>query len=98
MLVSSKSRRNDSASAMPKSIVVDPAFHSILRLSTGQLGMNDLGTLYVLLAGIIDPARKLSSTYAKLKRASAAGCSILRLLSYSRCSAGVWVGTWRMRP
>ena len=43
-----------------------------IRLSTGQLGMNDLGTLYVLLAGIIDPARKLSSTYAKLKRASAA--------------------------
>jgi ATP-binding cassette, subfamily B, bacterial MsbA len=52
-----------------------------IRLSTGQLGMNDLGTLYVLLAGIIDPARKLSSTYAKLKRASAAADRIFDMMN-----------------
>ncbi|HUE13355.1 MAG TPA: ABC transporter ATP-binding protein [Planctomycetaceae bacterium] len=52
-----------------------------IRLSTGQLGINDLGTLYVLLAGIIDPARKLSSTYAKLKRASAAADRIFEMMN-----------------
>ena len=52
-----------------------------IRLSTGQLGMNDLGTLYVFLAGIIDPARKLSSTYAKLKRAAAASDRIFDLMN-----------------
>jgi subfamily B ATP-binding cassette protein MsbA len=52
-----------------------------IRLSTGQLGMSGLGTLYVLLAGIIDPARKLSSTYAKLKRASAASDRIFDLMN-----------------
>ncbi len=52
-----------------------------IRLTTGQLGINDLGTLYVLLAGIIDPARKLSSTYAKLKRASAASDRIFDLMN-----------------
>jgi subfamily B ATP-binding cassette protein MsbA len=52
-----------------------------IRLSTGQLGINDLGTLYVLLAGIIDPARKLSTTYAKLKRASAAADRIFDLMN-----------------
>jgi len=46
-----------------------------IRLTSSQMGINDLGALYVLLAGIIDPARKLSSTYAKLKRASAASAS-----------------------
>ena len=52
-----------------------------IRLSTGQLGINDLGTLYVLLAGIIDPARKLSSTYAKLKRASSAADRIFDMMN-----------------
>ena len=33
------------------------------------------------LAGIIDPARKLSSTYAKLKRASAAADRIFDLMN-----------------
>lgn len=43
-----------------------------IRLSSGPMGIEDLGTLYVLLAGVIDPARKLSTTYSKVKRASAA--------------------------
>jgi subfamily B ATP-binding cassette protein MsbA len=52
-----------------------------IRLTTGQLGISELGQLYVLLAGIIDPARKLSTTYAKLKRASAAADRIFELMN-----------------
>jgi len=44
------------------------------------MGIADLGALYVLLAGIIDPARKLSTTYAKLKRAGAAADRIFELM------------------
>jgi subfamily B ATP-binding cassette protein MsbA len=51
-----------------------------IRLSTGQLEVTELVFLYMALAGIIDPARKLSTTYAKLKRASAAADRIFGLL------------------
>lgn len=51
-----------------------------IRLSSDQLGMSELGWLYVLLAGIIDPARKLSTTYAKLKRAAAAADRVFGLM------------------
>ncbi len=51
-----------------------------IRLTSSQMGINDLGALYVLLAGIIDPARKLSTTYAKLKRAGAAADRIFDLM------------------
>jgi len=51
-----------------------------IRLTSGQLGINDLGALYVMLAGVIDPARKLSTTYAKLKRAGAAADRIFELM------------------
>jgi ATP-binding cassette, subfamily B, bacterial MsbA len=51
-----------------------------IRLTSSQMGINDLGALYVLLAGIIDPARKLSTTYAKLKRAGAAADRIFLMM------------------
>jgi subfamily B ATP-binding cassette protein MsbA len=51
-----------------------------IRLTSSQMGIADLGALYVLLAGIIDPARKLSTTYAKLKRAGAAADRIFALM------------------
>jgi ATP-binding cassette, subfamily B, bacterial MsbA len=51
-----------------------------IRLTSSQMGIADLGALYVLLAGIIDPARKLSTTYAKLKRAGAAADRIFELM------------------
>jgi subfamily B ATP-binding cassette protein MsbA len=51
-----------------------------IHLTSGPMSMADLGALYVLLAGVIDPARKLSSTYAKLKRAGAAADRIFSLM------------------
>jgi subfamily B ATP-binding cassette protein MsbA len=51
-----------------------------IRLSTGQIDIGDLTLLYVFLAGIIDPARKLSTTYPKLKRATAAADRIFELI------------------
>jgi ATP-binding cassette, subfamily B, bacterial MsbA len=51
-----------------------------IRLTSSQMGIADLGALYVLLAGIIDPARKLSTTYAKLKRAGAATDRIFEMM------------------
>jgi subfamily B ATP-binding cassette protein MsbA len=39
-----------------------------IALSTNKMDMAQLSLMYVLLAGTIDPARKLSTTYAKLKR------------------------------
>ena len=51
-----------------------------LRLSSGQLDIGHLTLLYVFLAGIIDPARKLSTTYAKLKRAAAAADRVFELI------------------
>jgi ATP-binding cassette, subfamily B, bacterial MsbA len=51
-----------------------------IRLTSSQMGIADLGALYVLLAGVIDPARKLSTTYAKLKRAGAAADRIFALM------------------
>lgn len=41
-------------------------------LATRPMEINELVVLYALLAGILDPVRKLSSVYAKLKKSSAA--------------------------
>lgn len=49
-------------------------------LSSHQLDVAELSLLYVLLAGVIDPMRKLSTTYAKLKRGSAAADRIFGLM------------------
>lgn len=51
-----------------------------IRLTSQPLDVAELSLLYVLLAGVIDPVRKLSSTYAKLKRGSAAADRIFALM------------------
>jgi subfamily B ATP-binding cassette protein MsbA len=43
-----------------------------IQLAVGQLEIAELALLYTLLAGVLDPVRKLSSVYSKLKKASAA--------------------------
>lgn len=43
-----------------------------ITLVSAPLEIAELSMMYALLAGMIDPARKLSSTYAKIKRATAA--------------------------
>ncbi len=51
-----------------------------IALSTNKMDMAQLSLLYVLLAGTIDPARKLSTTYAKLKRSMAAADRVFGLV------------------
>jgi subfamily B ATP-binding cassette protein MsbA len=51
-----------------------------IALSTNKMDMAQLSLLYVLLAGTIDPARKLSTTYAKLKRSMAAADRVFGLI------------------
>ncbi|MCP4170363.1 MAG: ABC transporter ATP-binding protein [Fuerstiella sp.] len=43
-----------------------------IKLAAGPLGIAELTTLYVLMAGILDPVRKLSGVFPVMKRASAA--------------------------
>lgn len=43
-----------------------------IRLTDRPMGISELALFYVYLVGISDPARKMSSVYTKLKRASAA--------------------------
>ena len=49
-------------------------------VSRTTMDVAELTLMYVLLAGIIDPARKLSTTYAKVKRAAAAADRIFEFL------------------
>jgi subfamily B ATP-binding cassette protein MsbA len=66
-----------------------PGAYLVLRGSTDIAGITliahpmdvaELSVLYVMLVGVMDPVRKLSTTYAKLKRAHAAGDRIFGLL------------------
>ena len=43
-----------------------------VKLASGPLGIAELTTLYVLMAGVLDPVRKLSSVFPVIKRSSAA--------------------------
>lgn len=43
-----------------------------IQLSAAPMDLAELAVLYTLLAGVVDPARKLSSCFSKLKKASAA--------------------------
>ncbi len=43
-----------------------------VRLSSGPMDVATLGTLYAMLAGMLDPCRKMSTTYSRLKKATAA--------------------------
>ncbi|MCP4172613.1 MAG: ABC transporter ATP-binding protein [Fuerstiella sp.] len=43
-----------------------------VKLASGPLGIAELTTLYVLMAGVLDPVRKLSGVFPVIKRASAA--------------------------
>lgn len=66
-----------------------PGAYLVLRGSTDIAGITliahpmdvaELSVLYVMLVGVMDPVRKLSTTYAKLKRAHAASDRIFGLL------------------
>lgn len=51
-----------------------------ITLTPTPLDIADLSLLYASLAGIIDPARKLSTTYAKIKHASAAADRVYEMI------------------
>lgn len=51
-----------------------------VKLTSGLMDVADLTLLYMFLVGTIDPIRKLSTTYAKLKRAAAAADRIFGLM------------------
>lgn len=51
-----------------------------IRLSNGNPDIAELTLLYVFLAGTIDPLRKLSSVYGKVKRSTAAADRIFSLI------------------
>jgi ATP-binding cassette, subfamily B, bacterial MsbA len=43
-----------------------------IRLSSSRMDLATLGTMYALLAGMLDPCRKMSTTYSRLKKSTAA--------------------------
>lgn len=51
-----------------------------IKLASAPMDVAELTLLYVMLAGILDPMRKLSSVYAKLKRSTAAADRIFHLI------------------
>lgn len=51
-----------------------------VQLASGPLDIAELALLYTLLAGVLDPVRKLSSIYSRLKKASAAADRIFQLM------------------
>lgn len=54
-----------------------------VQLAGSELERAELALLYTLMAGILDPVRKLSSVYSKLKKASAAAERIFSLMDRS---------------
>lgn len=51
-----------------------------ISLSSSLMDMADLSMLYALLAGMLDPIRKLSSVFSKVKRAGAAADRVFELI------------------
>ncbi len=43
-----------------------------IRLASSKMDLATLGTMYALLAGMLDPCRKMSTTYSRLKKSTAA--------------------------
>ena len=51
-----------------------------IRLADSPMGIGQLSLMYALLAGILDPCRKMSSIYSKLKSSTAAMERVLELM------------------
>jgi len=70
------------AALLPGAYLVLRGTNSIwgIQLAAKPMDIAELSVMYVLLAGTIDPLRKLSSVYAKLKRATAASERIFAMI------------------
>lgn len=53
-----------------------------IKLAGSSMEIEDLSVLYALLAGTLDPVRKLSSVYSRLKRAAAASERVFQILDW----------------
>lgn len=51
-----------------------------VRLASGVMSSAELATLYFMLVGMLDPCRKMSSTFSRLKRSAAATDRIFELI------------------
>jgi subfamily B ATP-binding cassette protein MsbA len=51
-----------------------------IQLAPGPMDFAELSMMYALLAGVLDPVRKLSSVFSKLKRAGAAADRVFELI------------------
>lgn len=51
-----------------------------IKLSAGPMDIAELGLMYTLLAGVLDPARRMASVHSKLRKASAACQRIFALM------------------
>jgi subfamily B ATP-binding cassette protein MsbA len=51
-----------------------------IRLAADIMDSAQLGTLYAMLAGMLDPCRKLSTTYSRIKRSAAAADRVFALM------------------
>jgi subfamily B ATP-binding cassette protein MsbA len=51
-----------------------------IRLASDVMDSAQLGTLYAMLAGMLDPCRKLSTTYSRIKRSAAAADRVFALM------------------
>ena len=51
-----------------------------IRLAADVMDAAQLGTLYAMLAGMLDPCRKLSTTYSRIKRSAAAADRVFALM------------------
>ena len=60
-----------------------------MRLATGVMDSEDFALLYVLLVGMLDPCRKLSSAFSRLKKSSAAIDRIFQLVDQQTLIADV---------
>ncbi len=69
-------------SILPGAYLVLRATTSIwgVRLSGGEMDIAELAVMYTLLTGVIDPGRKLSNVFTKIKRAGAASDRVFEMM------------------
>lgn len=69
-------------SILPGAYLVLRATNSIwgIRLSSGAMDIAELAVMYTLLTGVIDPGRKLSNVFTKIKRAGAASDRVFEMM------------------
>lgn len=63
-------------------VLRDTEFIWGIQLSSGKMEIEQLSVLYAFLAGVLDPLRKLSSVYSRVKRATAATERVFEVMDW----------------